>query len=515
MVNEPANEILNASQLEEITIAAENKTLVVDEDGSGVGILKNENTDEKSTPVEEVVNKPVTVTQEFEITSPLEKTDDPDAIGISFPSDTSENIKKTLLAMPNVDDTGTKEGADWSARLSAAQYTVPYKDWFMRTVERPESDWRQMVKSEKGPLMPGGQKFNDPINTKLTGERAVLRVRALTGLGRVISVPLWHSGFWISFKAPSEGALLELNRRISEEKIQLGRLTYGLAYANNSVFYAGWLVDFALAHIYDTSLKTDINTDLRSLISVLDLSTLIWGLASSIWPSGFPYARSIIGGDGKVNKVIKERINPGKMLWPDNASFTPWQIAHMAQRHNNNMTIDSLEKYRNEFTRGKGRSVKLDENISVQFKVPMISEYLVSGMKWVNNIVTMADKAFTDLEDSSARDSYIVDQGKASNMRQFSHFIESIEAGGSTIDETDTIDQVIDALSSSDEIRRNFFIGVKEFIEDATVAVVAITVTEENEVSNLPRFPHLLPIDVMSVFFIQLVQKVSQIQVRT
>lgn len=454
------------------------------------------------------------VIQESEIFSPITNKDEEDGIVISFPSDTQENIEKAIDEMPNVDIEETQDGADWVNRVRAARYSIPHKNWFLRTVGRQESAYRQYVESEKGKLAAGGLKFNDAINGKLTGERAVLRVRALTGLGSTIMVPLWHSGFWLTLKAPTEGAMLELNRRLSEEKIQLGRSTYGLAYANNSVFFAGWLVDFALNHVYDTSLKPEVSVDIRTHISQYDVPIIIWGLACTIWPNGFPYARAVMNQTTEQNKVIKEKVNLGKLLWPDTASLTPWQVSHMAQRHGSTMTKESLERYRSEFTRGKGRAIKLTENITVMLRTPSLDQYLTSGQKWVNGIVNMVDKAFGMNPNEGMRDSYIMDQGKATNMRQYSHFVESLEVAGDTIDDVDTVEQTFDALSSSDSIRDAFFNGVKEFIEDSTIAIVAIPVTEDEDRSELPRFPRLLPLDVMSVFFILLTGKVMQVQSR-
>jgi len=465
-------------------------------------------------PVKEPRKPSTNTVQESEIFTPLENPKDIENIGLSLPSDTAENIEAALSAMPNVEIQDSPEGLEWMQRISLAKYTTPYKGWFDRTVARDDSMYKQSVKSEKGPLTAGGLKFNDSLGSKLTGERAVLRVRALTGLGSVIMVPLWHSGFWITLKAPTESAMLELNRRLTEEKIQLGRATYGLAFANTSVFFAGWLIDFALSHVYDTSLKPDVATDLRSRISTLDIPLVIWGLSCSIWPSGFPYARAVLDQTTHQNKIIKEKINIGKILWVDNSSLSAWQISHMAQRHGSTMTADSLERYKSEFVRGKGRSIELTPSMSMTLRVPNIDQYLVSGQKWVNNIVSMVDRAMGAPPDENTRDTYIMDQGKATNMRQFSHFVESLEAGGDLIEDVETLEQTFDVLSSSDDIREKFFKGVKEFIEDSTMAIVAIPVTEDQEKSDLPRFPHLLPIDVMSVFFTQLVYKTTQIQDR-
>lgn len=454
------------------------------------------------------------VKQEAEVFAPLDKPSDANGIALSLSSASEEEINAALDGLPNVDIGETASGEEWIARIRNSGLSRLYKGYLNGTVERPEAAFRQTVPSEKGNLAAGGVTFNDSINGKLTGERAVLRVRSLLGLGSVAMIPLWHSGFWITLKAPTEAAMLELNRRLTEEKIQLGRASYGLAYANNSVFFAGWLIDFAISHVYDTSLKADIAEDIRSKISQLDVPIIIWGLACSIWPTGFPYARAVLDQNNEPNKVIKEKINIGKILWVDTASLTPWQISHMAQKHGNNMTQDSLERYRNEFVRGKGRVVKLTDNLSITLRVPNINQYLVSGQKWVNNIVAMVDRAFAMHPNDGIRDTYITDQGRATNMRQYAHFIESLEVAGDKIDDVDTLEQTVDMLSSDDKIREIYFASMKTFIEDSTMAVVAIPVTENAEVSDLPRFPHLLPIDVMSVFFILLVQKSLQIQSR-
>lgn len=455
-----------------------------------------------------------TVQQDAEVTAPLvDKFDSDRHVLLSIPPESREVIKEVLGNMPNIDLDETVAGQEWKMTLEAAAYSVPAKDYFTATMARGDARWRQTVGSERGPLAADAPKFSD--NTaKLTGERAVLRVRALTGLGSVVRIPLWHSGFWISFKAPTDGSLLELNRRLAEEKITLGRQTYGLAFANNSVMYNGWLMDFALAHIYDSSLKTELQDDMRNHISSLDIPTIAWGLACVIWPGGFPYARAILDQTTEENKVIKELLKIGKLQFVDNAALSPWQISHMAGRHGNTMTLDSVKRYRDEFVRGKGRLIQLSEKVSITLRNPSLDQYLASGQKWVNNIVSMVDRSLGMAPSDNARDQYIMEQGKASNMRQYAHFVESIEADGQTIDDAETIESVFDALSTDDKIRDVYFKGVREYIEDSTIAVIAIPVTEEGEKSPLPRFPHLLAIDATSVFFILLVQKVQHNQGR-
>jgi len=438
---------------------------------------------------------------------------DPNDITLAFPSDTFARTQEAIDRLPNVNIGDTEDGREWTDILRESRRTVQYKDQFIASIEREGAQYRQAVPSERGPLSAAAPSFKDTENSKLTGERAVLRVRALLNMGSIVQIPLWHSGFWLSLKAPSEGDMLELNRRLMEEKISLGRSTYGLAYANTSVFFVGAIMDFALSHYYDSTLKDNSLANVRSKISSLDIPLIAWGLACVIWPRGFQYARAIL--DGETNRTIKERLNVGKLLWTDTSSLTAWQISHMAQRSGNTMTAEAVQRYRDEFTRGKGRTIELRENLKITVAVPSMDEYLTSGQKWVNNIVRMVDTALAAPAEGNERDSIIYDHGKATNMRQYSHWVESIEAGSNLIEDQETLEQTIDVLSADDEIRAKYFQGIREYMEDSTIALIAVPAATEQEESGMPRFPHLLPLDAMSTFFTLLVQKVTKIQNRT
>jgi hypothetical protein len=459
------------------------------------------------------------VLQEGEIFLPWPENRNMDVeVKLAVPSTTWERTQKLLDAYPNVDLEKNLGGDEWSNTLAQAGYTVPAGDGFQATVTREGSQFRQAVKSEKGMLAAAQPRLKeDTGGASWSGEKAVLRVKSILGMGSLVQVPLWHSGFWVTLKAPTEGELLELNRQLNEEKITLGRMTYGLAFANSSVFFAGKLMDFVLDHVLETTLKPGMldAKSLRDRIKSPDLQILAWGMASTIWPKGFPYARAVLDPTGSETKVIRELIAVGKLLWTDTASLSPWQIAHMAQRFGQVMGEDGLEKYRTEFTRGKGRRVQLSERVAVNLKVPSLTEYVNSGYKWVNNITAMVDQAFQMPPGSQERDKYIIEQGKATYMRQYAHWVESVVVDdNNVIDHVETVEQLLDALSEHNEFREAYFKGVREYIEDSTVSLIAIVATEEVDKSELPRFPNLLPIDAMSVFFILIVQMAMQIQNR-
>lgn len=456
--------------------------------------------------------EPTNVLMEYPTFLPLEgKGWDDEGITLPLASDTLARSQEILQAQPNIDPTKTPEGRDWAIYAQEGRGSQVLGDYFQRTVQREGADFRQVVQSEHGPLAASAPKLQENTGgVKLTGEAAVLRVRHLMGLGTVVSVPLWHSGFWLTFKAPNDGAMLELHRRLTEEKISLGRATYGLAFANNSVFFAGTIMDFALNHVYDTSLKN--KEDFRSKISSLDIPIIAWGLACTMWPRGFQYARSVLDQSVAPAKVIREKLNLSKLLFTDTQSLTPWQIAHMGKRHGNTMTDESVQRYRDEFTRGQGRTVEINDKLKMTLRVPSLDQYVTNGTRWVNNIVAMVDKSFATPRDGEQRDEYILNHGKATNFRQYGHWVSSIEAAGDVIDQPDTLDEIFDSLSSDESIRDAFFKAVREFMEDAMVAVVAVPTFEPDEQKlTLPRKPHLLPLDVLSTFFTLLVQKVDKV----
>lgn len=438
---------------------------------------------------------------------------------LHLPGGSIEQVRAVIQDGPNVRLDDNQAGRDWADSIRESVETLPVRGIGDRAATRESAEYHQTIETEKYPLAAGVPNLKFNTGDKVGGERAVLRIRSLLGMGSILQVPLWHSGFWITMKAPSEAALLELQRRLIDEKVNLGRNSHGLAFANTSVFISGWLIDFVIAHIYDTTLKGE--HDLRKLIRVLDIPTVIWGLACTIWPNGFQYSRACIADPEKCNHVIRERLNLGKILWVDRNSLTERQIAHMMNRGGSSMTLESVQNYLNEFLIGRGRTITVGDNeqIKITFKVPNTEEYINSGYKWVNNIVQMIDSSFTTEPNDAARNVRITELGKATNMRQYSHWIESIDADGIEIDDTESIEQIIDTLSSVDNIRKKYFDEVIKFIDDSTMTIVAVPSFEcpacqKQQPVPMERFPHLLPIDVMSSFFTLLVQKLQKIHDR-
>lgn len=434
---------------------------------------------------------------------------------IILPADTEKRVEQYHAERPNEQIGDTEGERMWAQRMLDGELTRPVNSQFQASVEREDADWGQSVKSEMGELMAARPRLAQPGESMLTGQRAVQRVRAIIGIGGLIQVPLWNSGFWITLRAPDEGDLLDLFRRTSEQKVTLGRRTYGLAFANSSSFIAEELVNFVLEHLHDSTLKAG-NEFVRKYLKVHDLQTIAWAMACAIYPKGFQYSRSILAGENQEKKEVKGLLNVSKLQFVDRRMLSPKQVAHMSRRVGNTMTDEMLENYQSEFLL-RERRVKLEEGLEMTLKVPTIDEYLSAGHRWIDSITDMVDRAFGREQSDEQRDRYISHKGKATVMRQFAHWVKDlVETGDREVvfSDAETVDMMMDTLSAVDDIRVKYFEAIHKFIDDTTVSVIATPTVASSEENVLPRFPHLVPIDALYTFFTLLVQKNNRIQVR-
>lgn len=458
------------------------------------------------------------VRQQFPHSRPLDNNRRDSEVELTLPSDTVPRIEEALLAIAPGEARGSKEFQKFVETMDEGEELRPTDNLFARTVEREGAMFEQVVPSPRGDLSAARPSLRDVEGVKLTGARAVQRAMAYLGQGGALQIPLWHSGFWITISTPSESELIDLERRIADDKILLGRVSNGRVFSNTSVFIANHVKDLVMAKLYDTSLK---DRDLvESLITTHDLQHIAWGLACSIWPSGFKYARSIIGKHESDYREVTEDLNLTKLQWTDTRSLTEWQVNHMAKRSGSTMTLDDIKRYRSEFKGGGERLVQLADNIAVLLAVPSMPEYINSGQRWVNNIVIQNDRLFGMDQDENLRNQYIITHSRSTALRQYGHWVSGIVMGGDVDnpilakEDQETVDAILDKASANDGVREVFFREVLKFIEDTTISVIAVPTVDDVEENKYPQYPHLVPIDSLSAFFTLLTQKTQQIRQR-
>ena len=436
-----------------------------------------------------------------------------------LPSNVAKVTESIIKDIPRTRLAETAQGKEWIGAVNSGMESVVYGNGLTATANREGAEYVQGVESLQGVLAASAPAFKTNEANKFTGERARLRIRQALKLGVIFNIPLWHSGIWIRIKAPSEGDLLELYRQITSEKITLGRSSYGLLFSNNTSYASRILLDFCVDNMYESSLAIADGDNIRNYIKTPDLPVLFWGLACSIYSNGFQYTRPCISDPEKCNHVIKEKLDLTKLLWTDSSALTQHQIQHMTKRQRGSMEPDSLKRYADEFIRGQKKKIALSDQVNVTLKLPTVIEYVDAGYRWISTIEENYGKAL--IQDDTKRDEYLLSQGKATVMRQYAHFVDSIEVAGDVYDDSDTIEEVLNDLTASDKIRTSFMDKVANYLDESVVSLVAIPTFKcpscgGEQVPNKEHahHPKLIPLDIVQTFFTLLIARLRKIEAR-
>lgn len=458
------------------------------------------------------------VNQEFETNSePVALRDNKDINKDSkvcfFYSERGEHVDQRIANLATSSVFSSAAGQDWNSSIEAAGQMSAYNGMrFEESLRRDNSLWMQYLATESGKIGYSSPRVAEEGTGKYSGQKAMLRVRALLGRGGIVTIPLYHSGFTITLKAPSDGSLIELRRRLKDEKIFLGRDTSGLVFSNEQSYLVGWIIDFCLDHLFETSAKVEDPEMLKTMIKAPDINMLLWGMACLIWPSGFNYVRALTTTEGIASQqVISGKINISKLLWVDNHSFTAKQKSIIARRTRNAVTTDMVNEYQQEFNLSTGRRIDISDGLAIVLKMPSIADYVEDGHRWISNIVQIVDSTFTQTTpDQNARNEAIEMHSRATRLRRYGSWISHILVDDQEVNELEVILDTLEAISATPGTAKDVESKIEKFIDDCVVSMIAIPETSGRE-SGLPRFPHLIPMDVVNVFFILLGQHIELI----
>lgn len=478
----------------------------------------------QATKDNQFVRKPQNVTTSRDVFIKREHTKG--GIGLSLPSDIEEAVSAAMDAAPDINLTDSPESREWASVLSEGLSYSTYNNAFVPSLEEANRDFKQGVDFNGKNYSAWAPRFKASESEKISGERAVLRMLSHLGHGSVFQIPLWHTGIWLTIKAPVDSEIVELNRLLTADKISMGRQTYGLAFSNQSSYTTDRLTQFVLDHIYDSTMKRDqIPQDggYKSLILAQDYPTLLWGIVAARYPDGFQYSRSCTANPEKCNHVEHEFINVRELQYTDNAALTDWQIAHMSKRQSGSMDLASVKRYQEEMVRSQNQTIKFYANSPQEFtmtlKSPSIAEYVQSGHRWISDIVTLVERTVGMEAREAEREAYITKHCQATAMRQYQHWVKEVELGTNVIDDLETIEKLLNTLSADDIVRESFIQEVIDYINSSTISVVGIPVFDCPKCQGGQDDPSsplkgIIPLDVNQVFFGLATQQLAKIESR-
>lgn len=418
---------------------------------------------------------------------------------------TNEAYYKMRERLGNVDESITDDaGKAWLVSASLAESNILESSIYENPLKRETAEWGQFVEHEGARLAPGMPEFGG-TGKKLVGEKAAMKLQGMMGLGATVQIPLWHSGIWISILAPQESELLMLDQMLAEEKIETGSKTGGLAYANEGVYIHNHLINFALNRIYQTTLNVSTPDALKSVIKLTDLFTIAMGLALTIYPTGYHLRVPCIADPKKCQHVTEAHIHLARTFMVDRSALTRDQIKHMVNRKAQ-YTVDEVKAYQRQGLLADGRTVRVNDDLQIVLKSPTLEEHIQSGFAWIDGMETMIEKSLGASVSLKEKNQFINQQAVLTNLRQYAHWVEKVVYLEEEYEGSESIDPILSMMSADFEVANAFFDGIKKFIDESVVAMIAVPTfacpsCETPMTSAEAEHPEIIPLDPIKLFF--------------
>lgn len=453
---------------------------------------------------------------------------------INLPSALDEDINEALNRTPNVELADSMSTRRWKEIVKDSTSFNVLGEGLVGALRAKGRDFRNHHEYNGKDLNARKATAKPMEGQILTGERAMIRVINKLNMGTVFQVELWHSGLHVTLKPPVETEIINLHNSLLADGIKFGRQSYGLIHSNYTAFVTDKLVKFAMDHIFETTAHPEKGVSIAAIphhIVCQDIPILLWGLACSMYPRGFNYHRACVSNPETCNHIVEEKLNISKLIYTSMANLTDWQKNFMSSRQPNVKEAAELKRYREELVLTQSRRVTVNEGtseeVSFVLRTPTVAEYLESGHIWINDIINNVERVMASDASQADREMQMDRHGNATMMRQYIHWVESIEeretpeSQPNIINDRESIAKTLNVLSANDHARDFFMNEVTRYINESTVSLIGIPVydcpacgkTQEGG-KHYPEHTEVIPLDVIQVFFDLISQKLNKIQAR-
>jgi hypothetical protein len=469
-------------------------------------------------------------TQQFDYVSPIPADSNGEEDVLELPPAFPDLVQAAFVNSKNQEYQDNPDGRMWINTVTASMRMGHYKSVYKKTVENPEAEFVQAIDYNGSKLMGGSPRFNRITGETLKGEKAVLRLRKQAGIGVPFQIPLWHSGFYLTLKSPTDSDLINLNYLMTSDKIDFGRYTYGLSLSNTMAYTVRRLLDFAMDHIYDCSLdlKNIPESGLLNLIHQQDIQSIVWGILCTMYPNNLKFDRPCVSNPDTCNYVEHAMLNPRVLQRVNKKVFSNWQLNHMTKRASGSMTLDDVRRYQGELRENQKRTFVLtegangDEPIKLTLKSATAAEHVDAGFRWLSEIAEAVERVVQKDAEINDRNALMKQYAQSTMMRQYTHLVDSIDPGNNNIiQDPETIEKALSDFSTESRIREKFIEECVDYIETSTICLIGITAytcpscKQKQDYEKVPSdFVNIIPLDVINLFFNLFDQRVTKISQR-
>lgn len=441
---------------------------------------------------------------------------------VILPHGSDRPIRDSIYNHPNdilYGDRGpqTAEEQAWLMTQSIAyNYSLTPHDQYRYLINDNKARWKN------GALLPNGKlrgiRSPNPSfdKAKVSPGAATNVLKSALNIGKEVNIFLYHSGFSVTLTAPSLSQFMMIDRKMSEDNLELGRRVYGLVASHDTTYAQRAIMDLFYDCLKNTSLGVLDRETLDASISVLDVPVIAWVLACAKYPNGFNYSMSCMANPDTCMHQWMSVVNPRYMYYVDNNKLTERQkqIAALMRTQTN----EEYASYWDEFDYGEPGRVVLpslddDKTITVEFGNPTIGYAMKKADEWIGAIHSQVESSFRLPLVGDDRKVYIETQLQSTRCLIYGHFVNRItitdDESGDVVEITDSQDitSALVDISGYEPLRNIFLNGVQRFINHLTNTVIGlpnipcpscggVLESDNPEEANM----HVIAIDPISVF---------------
>lgn len=439
---------------------------------------------------------------------------------IHLPPATVTEIDELVSEARQVGFTRTEEAGDWLLGIERGTQNAIRQDGLVSAVTREGGEWTNAVDSAQGGLGMGypRHKVINPATASLDTIKAV--IRAQRGLGNIVNIPLWHSGFWVRLQPPEEYDLLDLHHAMVDEKKSVGRFTNGLIFSHTTAYMHELLFQFILRHIQSTSLKITNMDEIGQYIKLPDLKILIWGMAAAQYCNGFNYERSCVGGTlGSCKHIDKDVLDLTALQYTDVSQLSKDDIRHMSIRETGKHSIESVVAYQERNYANQPVEKVIDDQLTVRFKMCNVLDSFAAAHRWIDAIEEMSTAAVQ--EEGDRRAAIIADKSRATVLRQWGHLINAVIYSETEYSGAETVAALVDDFSALDDLRPKIHEAAKAYVDSRVISMIGFP-TYDCPACGQPQrhanietlHPDIIPLDPLPIFFQLSGQRLQRIRSR-
>lgn len=437
--------------------------------------------------------------------------------------DRDSGIAESIAGFSNIDPSLGEQGKRWLSAVQSAQRNRVAKKLFERDLDRTDTNLLQYVESGANKLYARSTSVR-AAEGKLSGERGLLHLRHVMGLGEDREIPLFASGLYLTVRAMPDVDLSNLETHVLNEKEQIGRATGGAGLSATAVYLVKHFANAVFDNMASVNVEIKSPDELLDLILITDIQSMATGQGSTIFTKGYPIEVPCTRNFQECQSVESYNLNLKWLMIHHNNKLTDHQRAHM-QNPDRKHSVKAIQEYQAQGPVVISEVVTVaDGKLSIDFRTPTLRQYIDDSESWINGIQEMVDTLIDDELSDSRRTAIIDDNARLTTLRQYGHFIKSIsitddKGRTSTIDDRETLLRSVAELSSDEVVLEAVVNGVRRHIENATISVAGVPkipcpkcqadvqLTEDEK-----THPKYIPVDALNLFFTLLQLKLTRRQ---